>query len=263
LFEYLIFSVKLPHVSRLDWAYKNNSLITRVGKLFTPYARKLGMDIKLKAILFYLVGAVVFAALLFIPAGTLDFWQAWLYMTIVLVPAAFVVLYFLKNDPAFLGRRMKMKEKERGQQLIIKLGTPLFLAGFLLPGLDRRFGWSNVPLEAVLAAQAIVFIGYLLIFWVFKINSWAGRTIEVVKGQKLISTGPYSVVRHPMYVGFLAMYLSTPFALGSYVALVPFVLCIPLLVARIRNEEKVLNSKLSGYKEYCKKVKWRLVPNIW
>ncbi|MFA5930309.1 MAG: isoprenylcysteine carboxylmethyltransferase family protein [Candidatus Micrarchaeia archaeon] len=221
------------------------------------------MDICLKALLMFFAALAVVGAMLFVPAGTLEYWQAWAYMAVVFVPVVFVGIYFLAKDPAFIERRFKMREKEKEQQLLVKLGGVIFAIGFLLPGLDRRFGWSSVPFELVLAADAIVLLGYALVFLVFKENSYAGRTIRVEKGQKVVATGPYSVVRHPMYAGTLLMYLATPIALGSYVAIWPFLLMIPLLVYRIRNEEKVLKKGLKGYSGYCRKVKCRLVPGVW
>ncbi|MEW6722939.1 MAG: isoprenylcysteine carboxylmethyltransferase family protein [Candidatus Micrarchaeota archaeon] len=201
--------------------------------------------------------------MLFLPAGTFDFWQAWLYMAVLFAPMFFVVLYFWKKDPEFLERRLRTREKEARQGLIVRAGAAILLAGFLVPGLDRRFGWTDVPAEISIAADVIVFVGYALIFLVFKENSYAGRTIEVEKGQKVISSGPYSVVRHPMYLGVLAIYLATPLALGSYAALPPCALTIPLLVLRILNEEEVLRRDLAGYAEYCKKTKYRLIPLVW
>jgi protein-S-isoprenylcysteine O-methyltransferase Ste14 len=216
-----------------------------------------------KALPKFLAAIPVLAAVFFIPAGTLDYWQAWVYSAIVLVPLLFVVAYFLKNDPALLERRMHMKERAKGQSAIIKMATLIITIGFLLPGLDRRFGWSHVPAELSLAADVLVFLGYALVFLVFKENSYASRIIEVAKGQKVISTGPYAVVRHPMYAGFLVMYIATPIALGSYWALPVFLLLVPAMVLRIRGEEKLLRSELPGYSEYCKRVRYRLVPGLW
>ena len=219
--------------------------------------------IKKKAVLFFTVALIGFGLLLFLPAGTLDYWQAWLYIVTLFTPVLFVVSYFLKNDPAFLERRMRMREKEVKQQLIMRLATIIFLIAFLIPGLDHRFGWSNVPFEFVIAADLIVFLSYLFIFFVFKENSYAGRTIEVETGQRVISTGPYSVIRHPMYLGVMFMYGITPIALGSYLALPVFLLIVPLLILRILNEEEVLRRDLPGYGEYCKKVRYRLIPFVW
>ncbi|MCX6776742.1 MAG: isoprenylcysteine carboxylmethyltransferase family protein [Candidatus Micrarchaeota archaeon] len=221
------------------------------------------LEIKKKVILLYTAALLVIGLALFLPAGTLDYWQAWVYMAILFVPMLFVGLYFLKNDPEFLERRFKLKEKEAKQDLIQKVGIPIFIIGFLLPGLDHRFGWSNTPFGFVFAADVIVFLGYALIFLVFRENSYAGRTVRVEKGQKVISTGPYSVIRHPMYFGTIFLYLATPIALGSYVAVLPFLLLVPILVFRILNEEEVLRRELPGYKEYCKKVRYRLIPFVW
>ncbi len=218
---------------------------------------------KKKALLLFAAGLAVICLVLFVPAGTLDYWQAWVYIAIVFIPASFVILYFLDKDPEFLERRMKMKEKEAKQQLVVKLAGVLFVIGFLIPGLDHRFGWSNVPFGLMVAADACVLLGYLICFLVFRENSYAGRTIEVVKGQKVISTGPYAIIRHPMYFGVLLMYLATPIALGSYWALPPFLLIVPVFIVRIMNEEEVLRRGLAGYKEYCQKTRYRLLPFIW
>jgi len=221
------------------------------------------MDVIAKALLLFPATFLLLGALFFVSAGTLDYWQAWLYLLVLFIPMLAVVAYFLVKDREFLARRFQAREREKEQKLIQLLGAPLFLAGFLLPGFDRRFGWSAVPIEAVLVADALVFIGYMAVFWVFRVNSYASRTIRVEKGQKVVSSGPYARVRHPMYSGVLLMFLATPIALGSYVALIPFVLYTPLLLMRIRNEEEVLGRELKGYKEYCRKVKWRLVMGVW
>ncbi|MFH0885081.1 MAG: isoprenylcysteine carboxylmethyltransferase family protein [Candidatus Micrarchaeota archaeon] len=219
--------------------------------------------IKKRALLLFPAAFVVLSLMFFLTAGTLDYWQAWMYLAILIIPATFVVTYFLKNDLEFLERRMKLKEKQVKQQLVVKLSGIIFIVGFLLPGFDRRFGWSSVPPELVIAADVVVFLGYLFIFLVFRENSFAGRTIEVVKGQKVISTGPYSVIRHPMYLGTILMWTATPIALGSYWALPAFLLIVPLLVLRILNEEEVLRRELPGYKEYCNKTRYRLLPFVW
>ncbi len=211
----------------------------------------------------YLAALPVVGAMLFLPAGTFDYWQAWLYLAILFIPVAFVGLYFLKSDPAFLERRFKTKEKEAKQKAIVKITALLFLIGFLIPGLDRRFGWSSVPFEVAVGANLLVFIGYIIVFLAFKENSYAARTVEVEKGQKVISTGPYSVVRHPMYVGFLLLYTATPIALGSYWALPLFLLTIPAIIFRILNEEELLRRKLPGYGAYCRKTRYRLLPYAW
>jgi len=216
-----------------------------------------------KIFLIFVAALAVLILMFFVPAGTFDYWEAWLYLVVVFVPASIILLYFLKNDPQFLERRMKYREKEARQKSIIRVALIIFIIGFLLPGLDRRYGWSDIPSEIVIAADALVFLGYMACFLVFKENSYAGRTIEVVKGQKVISTGPYAIIRHPMYFGAIVMYLATPIALGSYWALPPFVLMLPVFVYRILNEEEVLRRGLPGYKEYCKKTRYRLLPFVW
>jgi protein-S-isoprenylcysteine O-methyltransferase Ste14 len=203
------------------------------------------------------------ALLILLPAGTFNYWQVYVYCGILIVPMIIVMFYFLKHDPKFLERRMKGKEREKQQVIIQMLSTLIFLAGFIIPGLDHRFSWSNVPAFQSIAADIIILLGYLLIFFVFRQNSYASRIIEVDEEQKVISTGLYGLVRHPMYVGVLIMYIPTPLALGSYWGLIPFAL-LPLSMAlRILNEEKVLSENLPGYKEYCQKTRYRLIPFIW
>ena len=221
------------------------------------------LDIRLKALLLYIAAVLIVAAFLFIPAGTFGYWQAWLYMTVLFIPVIFVGLYFLKNDPKFLERRFRTREKEARQRSILRAAMLFFIIGFLVPGLDMRFGWSSVPFEVVVGANLLVLIGYAIVFLAFRENSYAGRTVQVDKGQKVVSTGPYSVVRHPMYVGVLLLYNATPIALGSYWALPFFLTTIPVIILRILNEEEVLRRELPGYKAYCKKTKYRLLPYIW
>jgi len=206
---------------------------------------------------------LVLALLILLPAGTFNYWQVYLYCGILVVPMIFVLFYFLKNDPKFLERRTRAKEKEKQQIHIAMLSTLIFLAGFIIPGLDHRFGWSSVPMNIVFLTDLIILLGYLLIFFVFRQNSYASRIIEVDEEQKVISTGLYALVRHPMYVGVLLMYIPTPLALGSYWGLIPFALLPLSLALRILNEEKVLSENLPGYKEYCKKTRYRLIPYIW
>ena len=206
---------------------------------------------------------LVLALLILLPAGTFNYWQVYVYFGILVIPMIFVLLYFLKNDPKFLERRAKAKEKEKQQVLISMLSTSIFLAGFIVPGLDHRFAWSSVPMPITILADILILLGYLIIFFVFRQNSYASRIIEVDEEQKVISTGLYGIVRHPMYVGVLIMYIPTPLALGSFWGLIPFALLPLSLALRILNEEKVLSENLRGYKEYCEKTRFRLIPYLW
>ncbi len=202
-------------------------------------------------------------AMFFLPAGTFAYWEAWVYLTILLIPMFLVLIYLLKNDPELLERRMRMREKETEQKLIIKISYLYFLLAFLLPGFDKRFEWSNVPVAVVIVADILVLLGYGVFFLVLRENRYASRIIEVEQEQKVISSGPYAIVRHPMYLGVSLMYTLSPLALGSYWAMIPSLLIIPLLMARIRNEESVLGKELKEYQEYMQKTKYRLIPGIW
>jgi len=198
-----------------------------------------------------------------LPAGTFNYWQVYLYFSVIVIPMVFVLLYFLKRDPRFLERRAKGTEKVKEQKLIQLINLPVFMAAFIIPALDRRFGWSDIPTEIIIATDAVILGGYIIIFLVFRENSYASRIVEIDKEQKVITTGLYSVVRHPMYLGVLIMYMPTPLALGSYWGLIPMVFLPVSLVFRILNEEKVLSENLEGYKEYCLNTKYRLIPYIW
>lgn len=158
---------------------------------------------------------------------------------------------------------MKYKEKEAQQKTIVKIANTFFFLGFLIPGLDYRFGWSTVPLWLTILSNVIMLSGYFLIFLAFKENSFAGRTVEIFEGQRVIDTGPYAVVRHPMYAGMIPMFLFMPLALGSFWALLSFIPVCIIIILRTLNEEKVLTRDLVGYSAYCQKVRYRLIPFIW
>jgi protein-S-isoprenylcysteine O-methyltransferase Ste14 len=210
-----------------------------------------------------LLAVPALGALLFLPAGTLAYWEAWLYLAILLIPMFCVFRYLLKNDPQLLARRMQMREREVAQRRIIAASSLYFLVVFTLPGFDHRWGWSDVPPWAVIAADLVVLFGYGIFISVLRENQYASRTIQVEQGQRVISSGPYAFVRHPMYLGVTLMYLATPIALGSYWALLPALLIVPILVARIINEEKVLERDLAGYREYKQITKYRVLPGVW
>jgi protein-S-isoprenylcysteine O-methyltransferase Ste14 len=211
----------------------------------------------------YVMGFLALCLLFFLPAGTLDYWEAWVYLAVLFTPMAFALVYLVRNDPELLERRMRMREREREQKLIIRLSYLWFLLAFLLPGLDRRWDWSQVPTALVIVADVLVLLGYGLFLLVLRENSYASRTVQVEQGQRVISSGPYAMVRHPMYTGLIVLYVASPLALGSYWAVLPALVIIPILVARIINEEKVLRRELPGYEEYTRKTVYRLVPGIW
>ncbi len=217
----------------------------------------------IKALVRIVAAFLVLVALFFLPAGTAAYWEAWVYVAVLFVPVTFVVIYLLLNDPELLARRMRTKEKAAGQSLIVKLGSVCYVLAFSIPGFDRRFGWSHVPLPCVVIADVIVLVGYGWFILVLKENSYASRVVEVEQGQRVVTTGPYSIVRHPMYLGVLIMFFSTPVALGSWWALVPAVPLVAVLVARIRNEERLLVKELEGYKDYTQATRYRLIPGAW
>jgi protein-S-isoprenylcysteine O-methyltransferase Ste14 len=221
------------------------------------------MSLASRLALRFLIALVVFGALLFIPAGSFRFWQGWTYLVIFFVPGFLGFVYFYKHDPDLVERRLRLKEKVREQKRIMTFVYVIWLIALLLPGLDHRFGWSHLPLYLAVASQVVVFGGYLLTLWVVKVNRFAARTIQVEPGQTVVSTGPYGIVRHPMYLSVCATLLFTPLALGSYFALPAFLLLIPLVVLRLLNEEKVLRQELPGYSEYCLHTRFRLVPFLW
>lgn len=214
-------------------------------------------------ILRFLLFPVFIGLFILIPAGTLNYWQVYVYLVVIIIPMLFVLFYFLRNDPKFLERRLRTKEKEKQQKIIQLIFSLFFFSGYVIAGLDKRFGWSNIPVSIILLSDCIIFLGYILVFFVFKQNSYASRIVEVEKNQKVISTGLYSFVRHPMYTGIIIVFIPTSIALGSFWGLVPMTIIPPALVLRLLNEEKVLRKELPGYKEYCEKTRFRLIPFIW
>ncbi|MCX6820447.1 MAG: isoprenylcysteine carboxylmethyltransferase family protein [Candidatus Aenigmarchaeota archaeon] len=209
------------------------------------------------------MAVAVLCAAFFLPAGSLGYWQAWAYLGVVFIPGFFVIIYFVKRDPKLLERRMRFKEKIREQKIIITVSNIIFSIGFLIPGLDYRYHWSVVPVPLVIISDMMVLLGFMIVALVFRENSYASRIIQVEKDQKLITTGPYSIVRHPMYLGVLLAMLFTPLALGSYWGLVAFAPTAIIVALRTLNEEKVMMRKLPGYRAYARKVRYRIVPFVW
>lgn len=213
--------------------------------------------------LFFLAFAM--GLLLFVPAGSLSYRYAWVYLAIFLSAAALTTRYLMKNDPALLSRRLRggpIAEKEPAQKVIMLFASIGFVALLVVPALDFRFGWSSVPIWLVVVGDLLVGIGFYCIFLVYTENTFTSATIEVSEGQKVITTGPYAVVRHPMYAGALLYLFGTPLALGSYWGLLALAATMPFLLWRLLDEEKFLAKNLPGYAEYMNRVRSRLIPNV-
>ena len=211
-----------------------------------------------------LAGAALgLAALFFGTAGTLYYWEAWVYLVVLFLPTGLILVYLARNDPALLERRLRKRESRARQQVALTVAMLVILLAFVLPGLDRRFGWSNVSPVVVLLADVVFLMGYGQFFLVLRENSFASRVVEVEAGQKVVTTGPYRVVRHPMYVAIIVVYLASPLALGSIWAVLPALLLPIVLVERIRDEERLLTDSLPGYKEYQSTTKYRIIPGLW
>ena len=217
----------------------------------------------ISAISKFLLGVLLVGALLFLPAGTIHFPGGQLLMLLLFVPMFLAGLVMMAKDPNLLRSRLKAKEQEKEQDLLIKLSGLMFLVGFVLAGLDFRFGWSRLPYSVNCVGAVLFLLAYGLYAEVLRENAWLSRTIEVQQGQTVVSTGLYGIVRHPMYAATLLLFLSMPLVLGSVPCLL-VLLCYPALIAkRILNEEQVLARDLPGYAEYLQKVRWRLIPYIW
>ena len=214
------------------------------------------------------LAVIVVPAALFGCAGSLKFWQGWAWLAVFFLPFLVFMSYLYWHDPKLLERRMRVKEKIRAQNLVQVAGPLIMVSCFVLGGLDYRFGWSRsvlrpVPVWLTLVSDAWVLGGVLLMVWAMRVNSFAGRTIQVEAGQPVVSSGPYRFVRHPMYLGAAMMSLANPLALASWIALPVSALLLPVLVLRLLGEERFLSRELPGYSEYCLRTQFRLVPLIW
>jgi len=208
----------------------------------------------------------VLGILLLAPAWTLHYWQAWVYLLVFAASSALITVYLWKHDPKLLERRTNAgprAENEKTQQWIQLLASFVFAGAMVLPSLDHRFSWSAVPVSVVVAGDVLAALGFLIVFFVFKENTFAAASISLSPDQSVVATGPYAVVRHPMYTGALIMLFGTPLALGSWWGLVMFIPMIFIIAWRARAEERFLVKNLSGYKEYCQIVRYRLVPLVW
>lgn len=216
-----------------------------------------------QAITKFLLGAALVGLLIFLPAGTVRYPNGWLLMGLLFVPMFCAGLVMLAKSPALLQKRLDAKERQAEQGLIVKLSGVMFVAGFVLAGLDFRLGWTVVPVWVVRTAAVVFLLAYGLYAEVLRENAYLSRTVEVQEGQKVIDTGLYGVVRHPMYSATILLFLSMPLLLGSWVSFVVFLAYPPLIVKRLRSEEALLTADLPGYGDYCKKVRFRLIPFVW
>ena len=221
------------------------------------------MKLLVNALVKFICGLLLVGLVLFLPAGTMAYPYGWLFMGVLFGPMLILGVILLCKAPDLLKKRLDNKEKEKAQQGVVALSGLIFPAGFVVSALDFRFGWSNVPLPLVIAAAVIFLVGYGMYAEVMRENAYLSRTVEVQENQKVIDTGLYGVVRHPMYLATLLMFLPLPLILGSFWGLLPFALYPVIIVIRILNEEKVLSEGLAGYDAYRGRVKYRLIPFVW
>ena len=221
------------------------------------------MKLFLNALIKFLIGLLLVGLLIFLPAGTLAYPGGLLFLCLLFVPMLLMGIVMLARARDLLAKRLDAKEKQAAQKGVQSLVGLVFMAGFVLAGLDFRFGWSDMPLPVVIAASVIFLIGYGLYAEVMRENAYLSRTVKVEEGQTVISTGLYGIVRHPMYLASVLMFLSIPLVMGSWYALIPFAFYPVLMVVRILDEEKLLTAELSGYEEYKRKVKYRMIPFVW
>ena len=223
------------------------------------------MDIKLffQALSKFLIGLIIICILLFIPAGTINYPNGWLFIALLFIPMFFAGIIMLFKSPDLLRRRLNAKEEEDEQKTVILVSGIIFLLAFILAGLNFRFGWFNLPSIVVIIASVIFLLAYIMYAEVLRENEYLSRTVEVSENQKVVDSGLYGIVRHPMYTSTIFLFLSMPLVLDSIFSFVVMLVYPIIIIFRIRNEEKVLENELIGYKEYKEKVKYKLVPYLW
>ena len=223
------------------------------------------MDIKLffQALSKFLIGLIIICILLFIPAGTLDYPNGWLFIALLFIPMFFAGIIMLFKSPDLLRRRLNAKEEEDEQKTVILVSGIIFLLAFILAGLNFRFGWFKLPSIVIIIASIIFLIAYIMYAEVLRENEYLSRTVEVSENQKVVDSGLYGIVRHPMYTSTIFLFLSMPLVLDSIFSFIVMLVYPIIIIFRIRNEEKVLENELIGYKEYKEKVKYKLVPYLW
>ena len=223
----------------------------------------MSMRLFLEAILKFLLGIVLVALLIFLPAGTINYFNGWLFMGLLFISMFVAGIIMLIKSPELLKKRLNFKEKESEQKEVVGLSGLMFILGFVIAGLDYRCGWTNIPNIIVIISSIIFIISYIFYAEVLRENAFLARTIEVQENQKIIDTGLYGIVRHPMYTATIFLFLSIPLILGSLISFIIFLVYPFIIVKRLKNEEQVLEKDLKGYKEYKKKVKYRMIPFIW
>ena len=223
------------------------------------------MDTQLlkQALIKFSAGLLLVAALVFIPAGTLHYWQAWLLLCTLFVPMLIAGFVMLRKAPELLRKRLNAREQQAEQKYVLLLSGLMFIAAFLIAGFSRRFSWPMLPDWASWAAAAVFLLAYALFGEVLRENEYLSRTVEVQQGQRVIDTGLYGIVRHPMYMSTLLLFLMMPLILGSPISFAVTLLYLPIIALRIRNEERVLEAGLPGYTEYMRRVKYRIIPYVW
>lgn len=215
------------------------------------------------AIIKFLSGLILMGAILFLPAGTINYPYAWVFMALLFVPMMILGIVLFVKSPELLSKRLKSKEKENVQVGVVMVSAVMFLGSFILAGFDFRFGWSHIPVWGVMIAAILQFAAYVMYAEVMRENAYLSRTVEIQENQKVVDTGLYGVIRHPMYTATVLLYLAMPIVLGSWIAFLVMLAYPVIIIFRIRNEEKVLEQGLEGYSEYKKRVKYRLIPFIW
>ena len=217
----------------------------------------------IQAFIKYFSALILVMLLLFLPAGTIQYWNAWLFIALLFIPMLLAGIILMFKNPDLLRRRLDAKEKESEQKTVILLSGIMFLSGFILAGLNYRYQWTKMPLSIIIIAAILFLLSYILYGEVLRENEFLFRTIKVQKKQKLVDTGLYKIVRHPMYSSTIILFLTIPFILGSIYSFIIFLIYPMIIVIRTNNEEKVLEKELTGYKEYKKKVKYKLIPYLW
>ena len=217
----------------------------------------------LQAIAKFLLGVLLVGLLVFLPAGTLTYFQGWLLMGVLFVPMFVAGVVMMAKNPQLLAKRLSAKEKEKKQSVVVKLSGLMFIVGFVLAGLDWRYSWLVLPWWVSIVFAAVFLLGYVMYAFVLKENTYLSRTVEVQENQKVIDTGLYAVIRHPMYTATILLFLSMPLILGSLISLAVFLTYPVIIIARLKAEEDLLSKELAGYTEYMQKVKYRLIPFIW